>query len=865
MKTISIFLFIFMLSPFLFAQPSNDDCTNTILLATGTSCALTTGTTAGAVTADFDFCTSFDKYNVWYSFNAGSPTQIIHLELGTIANPIIDVYTGGCTFLDPVYSCNFANNNLIQEVTLSGLAIGQNYLISLSNEFISDQGDFQICVKDPPPPPSNDACTNAVVLTSGSTCNLSSGTTLNAVSSDYDPCAEFDKYNVWYTFNASFATHIIHFEIGNITNPIIDVFTNGCSTQTPFYSCNFADNNPVQEVTLSGLIIGQDYLVAISNQNISDQGDFQLCVLDPATPPGNDECNNAISIPMNPSNIPDTMLLSTSVNATQSLMGCSGTADDDVWFSFVATQAKHRLFFKSGTIQFPIVEMFSGTCGSLVSEICSTSGLNTGYGSVLYNNLTIGNAYFVRVYSSSSNLSGSGTFEIGVTSALAINDECSFAISLPTSTIGNANCEQLKLGGNFDATQSMIACSGFSSALDVWYSFTASQAVHDIKLNKLNSTSAFFIEIFSGSCSSLSSLLCKQGNFVQDTAVVKIGNLIAGQTYVFRIFGNNLLYNICVTSPVFPTNNNCETASMIVPSTDETFNFITGTLHGATTSISNFTPCIAFNPLDVLDVWYKFTASSIQHMIKAKRIGSSGSVSFEVYTGTCGTLTHMRCNAANDTIFGIGNLNIGSDYYIRMYNFNTAYDFEIAVNTPIPLANDECQTATQVIPTEDSECNNVIGTLLGSTQSINVDCESQSVGQIRDVWYSFVATQTSHRIRLTKGTAGNIRYHLYEGTCGALNSILCSSQINSGFVENRHNSLTIGNTYYIRVLNESPDANGNFLLCVKSVVIPVNDNCDNASILLAQPNILYASYTNGLSSLEECQAWFGEHIVEEYL
>ena len=60
----------------------------------------------------------------------------------------------------------------------------------------------------------------------------------------------------------------------------------------------------------------------------------------------------------------------TSTGATQSIPGCTGTADDDVWYQFVATSGSHQIVVTSGVGYDPVVQLFSGACASLVSLVC---------------------------------------------------------------------------------------------------------------------------------------------------------------------------------------------------------------------------------------------------------------------------------------------------------------------------------------------------------------------------------------------------------------------------------------------------------------------------------------------------------------
>ena len=78
----------------------------------------------------------------------------------------------------------------------------------------------------------------------------------------------------------------------------------------------------------------------------------QLVFINWAQNPSNDNCFGAISLSPSSSCLP---LTGTTSNATQSFIGCTGVANDDVWYSFTATQANLAVQV-SGTAGFnPVV------------------------------------------------------------------------------------------------------------------------------------------------------------------------------------------------------------------------------------------------------------------------------------------------------------------------------------------------------------------------------------------------------------------------------------------------------------------------------------------------------------------------------
>ena len=123
-----------------------------------------------------------------------------------------------------------------------------------------------------------------------------------------------------------------------------------------------------------------------------------------------DNCSTATVLSVNSSCV---TTAGTTASATQSIVGCVGTADDDVWYEFVAT------------------------------------------------GLTIRTTYKIRVYHFAAG-AGSGTFTICVTNppVAPANDACGGAVSLTV----NPSCSYTS-GTTVGATQSYAGCSGTATSL----------------------------------------------------------------------------------------------------------------------------------------------------------------------------------------------------------------------------------------------------------------------------------------------------------------------------------------------------------------------------------------------------------------
>jgi hypothetical protein len=144
--------------------------------------------------------------------------------------------------------------------------------------------------------------------------------------------------------------------------------------------------------SFTGLVPGTAYTVVI--QTSCTGGGVATTAATFGTRPVNDACTAAIGLTPSPTCVLTTGSVS---GATQSaaLPSCSGTTAADVWYSFVATSPLHSVTLNSAFDG--VLEVFSGTCGSLTALGCED---NEGPGTEVLGltNLTVGTTYYVRVY-----------------------------------------------------------------------------------------------------------------------------------------------------------------------------------------------------------------------------------------------------------------------------------------------------------------------------------------------------------------------------------------------------------------------------------------------------------------------------------
>jgi len=551
--------------------------------------------------------------------------------------------------------------------------------------------------------------------------------------------------------------------------------------------------------------------------------------------PSNDNCNNAINRNSSTSCNNNGYTLN---NATASAgipgVPCVVGTHYDVWFKFTASTTSHTATISSLGTNFtnPEVAIFSGTCGALTQLACGTT-------TVTASGLTIGTTYYIRVSKvGGAVITNNGGFNICVThlGTPPTNNECATAISRTSSTSCNNNGYTV-LWATASAGIPGVPCVA-GVHYDVWFSFTAVGNTHTATISNLGS--GFTnpeVAIFSGPCGTLVQLAC-------GTTSATAGGLTIGNTYYIRVSNvgamvtSNGGFDICVTHPPAPANDNCSGATTLTSTPTPTCTGVAGTLYNANNSGLAGT-CTGVNP--TYEVWYKFTATSTTHAVTVSGLGSSltaATTYMQLFSGTCAVPANITCQTVATTGGRITNtaLVVGNTYYVRVYtttspNTGSSANWNFSICLQGPPVNDLCANATALTP--GATCVNTAGTLDLATSVVLGSSGCVVAGTYYDVWYKFVASSATQTITLSGLGAGVTapRIFLYT-SCAAASPIACASGTTL-----TQGGLTIGTTYFIHISNFSVNPSGtggvgNFNICVTNVVVPPgNDNCSGAILL----------------------------------
>ncbi|MBK8600576.1 MAG: T9SS type A sorting domain-containing protein [Flavobacterium sp.] len=604
-------------------------------------------------------------------------------------------------------------------------------------------------------------------------------------------------------------------------------------------------SSPSQSVSSAGPVTFGPYPFGTAVVLTATNDDTPICnVVSPsqvvlACPPSNDECDGAIGLTVNPdascaNTTPGSVIAATASNVDEA--SCAGTEDDDVWFSFVAesTAQKISLINVAGSTTDLFHSLWTGDCSglSLVSGSCSDADSSTPSG------LTVGQTYYVRVYSYTGIVGQTTTFDIciGTPPPPPANDDCVNAVVLNCGDVLTAQVTDSALGGT------ATSCVG-TIGNDIWYSYvgdgqiitlTATGIIEEPQVEVYASTDGTCAGFTAGSCiaSGGTGAAVVSVTFVSVVGTsyfVHVGNWINGDPGV--TFDLSIT---CDAPPTPPANDDCSGAESLTINPDTSCTVVTpGTIEGATASSVDGAAC---GGTEDDDVWYSFVAENTAQIISLNNIaGSTLDLYHSLWSGDCGTLTLVpnSCSDANNST--PSGLVIGQTYYLRIYSFGTAplqnTTFDVCIATPPPPpANDECIGAIGLTVNPDDSCASFESGTVQSATASAVDDAACTGTEDDDVWYSFVATDVLQTIKLSNivGSSTALGSSVWSGDCATLSLVAGScSESNLRTVT----GLTAGETYYVRVFTTTATTGQNttFDICIGTPPPPpANDDCSGA-------------------------------------
>ena len=270
------------------------------------------------------------------------------------------------------------------------------------------------------------------------------------------------------------------------------------------------------------------------------------------------------------------------------------------------------------------------------------------------------------------------------------NDGCNNATTL---IVGTSNTQNVVTGDNTSASSSgelpNPTCGNFV-ARDLWYTATIpSSGILTVEVTSTQIDPA--VAVYTGSCGSLTQIACNDdvnypsnlNSQVELTGLPNTTVLIRAWSYNNETSGE---FDIVAYSIPAPSNNDCANATALTVGTTNTQNVVTGTNVGATGTDPAPNPnCDGYLGGDV---WYTATipASGVLN-IETSSAGGITDTGIAVYTGNCGSLTQIDCDAdSGPGFFSIINITglPNTTVYIRVWEYqnNNFGEFNIVAYSP---------------------------------------------------------------------------------------------------------------------------------------------------------------------------------------
>lgn len=290
-------------------------------------------------------------------------------------------------------------------------------------------------------------------------------------------------------------------------------------------------------------------------------------------PVTNNECSGAQSLSISSSAPSEfcTTYRTGGATASSSIPSCSATTpgnpDDDVWFTFNNPITQDVTITCRGGGSFdPVVQVFSGSCGSLSAIACNNASTSSGSTEEFtLSSLSSGN-YFIRVYHSGTGYSAvatdSGVFTLNLYSVPPpANDSIGGAILL---TSNSTTCTPTSTQTTIAATASPEFNCGGTPSKDVWYYFQASSSGQIVTVTPVTPGTTFnpHVQVFAlgssfniANATSGNSIACQNASAINTAEVVTLSGLTASHYYAIRVYhtlggaGGTGNFNICVTIP----------------------------------------------------------------------------------------------------------------------------------------------------------------------------------------------------------------------------------------------------------------------------------------------------------------------------
>lgn len=503
-----------------------------------------------------------------------------------------------------------------------------------------------------PTPLPNDDCSGATSLTpapAGSgVCTTTSGTTFGATASAQSVCAGQADDDVWYSFTANSTTHQVTVDGITNFNAVVEVF-DGCSG-TSLSCVNATGNDGVESANLSGLTIGQTYLVRVyhngtgAGENVLNS--FTICITSTVPP-----CTLGTGV-QTAASLPFTSGALTTCGAGNDITSSNSTVcgsslyygGEDYIIDFTPTVSGNVSINLTSSGSWVGITLYEG-CPTSTGTCVAFSQSSSGNQSIGCATVTAGMTYYLVVDSWPSPTCNPFNVTISApTGGIPPGTTCSnsYPVTVPFSATGEST---LCYGDDYNNSSPGSCNTLYESGEDKVYEFTTT-GPDCFSLNLTNSSTSYIgYQVYQGCPSSGTSTCIANGGGASLGTLNGAFVVPAAGTYYLVIdtwaSPSSVNYDIQLTSLGGSPNNdlpcNAEALTLGITATGDN-NCSGGTNEPAVPG--------GWTSGAVNTVWYSVVIPASGSVKVRTIVGTLTDTQIAAYTGTCGPgLTFVSSNA----------------------------------------------------------------------------------------------------------------------------------------------------------------------------------------------------------------------------
>lgn len=267
-------------------------------------------------------------------------------------------------------------------------------------------------------PTAGETCVTPSALTPNSACAGWSTAGSNTTGDPVPSCKSPQTQTVWFSFTAT-STDMVY-TIDNQTAKCTStsaVYSGGCGSLTEI-SCTYM-TSVLTSIPLNGLTVGQTYYIAVSYLTGGPCGSFMDFCIDICDAEPNDECVNATPIDATPQASTNACASANPTDPPPAEL-CAISLENTVWYTFTVQNngdvviTIDNITCVGGGSGFQI-GFFSGTCGSLTNDGCSSG--SGGTVTATYTGLTAGDQLYIAI---DGNAGADCDFDISATNTVPL-------------------------------------------------------------------------------------------------------------------------------------------------------------------------------------------------------------------------------------------------------------------------------------------------------------------------------------------------------------------------------------------------------------------------------------------------------------